>query len=88
MVNNELMGFNTLLHVTNLAPNVVMNSLYYRIDPLSNPLNHLITRWEDFTHKSLISRLDGHALVEMTDMLYWVCLPIVYNKCKLDKVVR
>ena len=36
------MGLGALLQVTNLAPNVLVNSSYNLIDPSSNPSNHLM----------------------------------------------
>ena len=40
--SKESKGLGTLLHVTNLAPNIFVNSSYDLIDPSSSPLNHLM----------------------------------------------
>ena len=40
-----------------------------------------------FTHKGLISRVNGHSLVEMTHMLYGVSPSIINGKGQLGKVV-
>ena len=39
---SEANGFRVLLHVTNLAPNALISSLYPQIDLFSNSSNHHI----------------------------------------------
>ena len=62
------------MHAMNLASNALVSSSYDLIDPFLALLNHLMAvglRHEGkITHEGLVSRVDGHPLVEVVDMFH------------------
>ena len=46
------------------------------------------TRWKDLVHQSLISEMNYHHLVEVTDMFHRICSTIINGECGLMELSR
>lgn len=79
MVCKKSMGFGTLLHVINLAPNALVNSSNDLMDPSSNPSNHLM---------AVGPRLRGKTLDMRALFLEWMAiLWVKWLKCSTGFVL-
>ena len=88
---SELKGFRTLLHFTNLTPNAQISSSYIAVDGAflqaikpSHGCGPKDGR-KNLTNQCLILRVDGHALIIMTNMLHGVKLSSIVRKQWFEK---
>ena len=85
-------GNGTLLHVIKRALKDWVSFLKESIEFAFKPLNHLIAIGpkleKDLTHQGFVLRMNGHLLIKMTDVLYWIRPTIIKGEGQLMKLPR